>query len=244
VLFGTAFLRNDEGQIVVNADGTPARDPNNKILGKFTPDWIGGITNSVSYKGVSLSFLVDIRKGGELYSGTRSTGLETGVLIETLPGRDAEHGGLPYYQYIDAGGTTRTAQLPDHNASAPDGSTVYHDGILFNGVNADGSPNTTVSPAPTYYKTLSDIGEYNTFDATFVKLRELKLGYAIPSSLTKRIGFQSATVSLVGRNLWIIHKNVPHIDPETALRTDNAQGLESLTLPTTRSYGFNITLNF
>jgi TonB-linked SusC/RagA family outer membrane protein len=244
VLFGTAFLRNDKGQIVVNADGTPARDPNNQILGKFTPDWIGGITNSLSYKGVSLSFLIDIRKGGELYSGTRATGLETGVLIETLTGRDAEHGGLPYYQYKDAGGTTRTAQLPDHNASAPDGSTVYHDGILFNGVNADGSPNATIAPAPTYYKTLSDIGEYNTFDATFVKLRELKLGYAIPSSLTKRIGFKSATVALVGRNLWIIHKNVPHIDPETALRTDNAQGLESLTLPTTRSYGFNITLNF
>jgi TonB-linked SusC/RagA family outer membrane protein len=244
VLFGTAFLRNDNGQIVVNADGTPARDPNNKILGKFTPDWIGGITNSVSYKGVNLSFLIDIRKGGELYSGTRATGLETGVLIETLPGRDADLGGLPYYQYTDAGGTIRTAPLPDHNASAPDGSTVYHNGILFNGVNADGSPNTTIAPAPTYYKTLSDIGEYNTFDATFVKLRELKLGYAIPSSLTKRIGFQSASVALVGRNLWIIHKNVPHIDPETALRTDNAQGLESLTLPTTRSYGFNITLNF
>ena len=243
VLFGSGFQRNDKGQIVVSADGTPAIDPSNKILGRFTPDWIGGVTNSLSYKGVNLSFLVDIRKGGEIYSGTRSTGLETGVLIETLPGRDAELGGLPYYQYKD-GDVTRTAPLPDHNASAPDGSTVYHDGILFNGVNPDGSPNTTIAPAPTYYKTLSVVDEYNTFDATFVKLREVKLGYTLPSSFTQRIGFQSATVSLVGRNLWIIHKNVPHIDPETALSTGNAQGLESLTLPTTRSYGFNITLNF
>ncbi|MBT1710325.1 SusC/RagA family TonB-linked outer membrane protein [Fulvivirgaceae bacterium PWU5] len=244
VLFGSAFLRNDKGQIVVNEDGTPARDPSNKILGRFTPDWIGGINNAVSYKGVSLSFLIDVRMGGQIYSGTRSTGLETGVLIETLEGRDADHGGLPYYLYKDGNQVTRTAPLPDHNASAPDGSTVYHDGILFNGVNADGSPNTTIASAPTYYKTLSDIGEHNTFDATFVKLREIKLGYAIPSSLTRRIGFQSATVALVGRNLWIIHKDVPHIDPETALSTGNAQGLESLTLPTTRSYGFNITLNF
>lgn len=244
VLFGSAFLRNDKGQIIVGDNGTPATDPTNKILGRFTPDWIGGITNAVSYKGISLSFLVDVRMGGQIYSGTRATGLETGVLKETLYGRDQEYGGLPYYIYEDTGGNERTEQLPNHNASAPDGSTVYHDGIVFNGVNPDGTPNTTVSSAADYYKTLSNIGEYNTFDATFVKLREVKLGYTIPATLTRRIGFQSATVSLVGRNLWIIHKDAPHIDPETAFNTGNGQGLEDLQLPTTRSYGFNITLNF
>ncbi|MCD9015599.1 SusC/RagA family TonB-linked outer membrane protein [Parachryseolinea silvisoli] len=243
VLFGPGFLRNDKGQIVVSADGTPAIDPSNKVLGRFTPNWIGGINNAVSYKGISLSFLVDVRMGGQIYSGTRSTGLQTGVLAETLNGRDAEHGGLPYYFAGDDTGTTPVA-LPDHSASAPNGETVYHDGILFNGVTADGSPNTTIAPAPLYYKTLAVNGEYNTFDATFVKLREVKLGYTIPSSLTRRVGLQSATVSLVGRNLWIIHKDAPHIDPETALSTSNAQGLEDLQLPTTRSYGFNITLNF
>ncbi|MBT1686829.1 SusC/RagA family TonB-linked outer membrane protein [Dawidia soli] len=243
VLFGSGFLRNAQGQIVVSADGTPAIDPSNKVLGRFTPNWIGGINNAVSYKGVSLSFLVDVRMGGQIYSGTRSTGLQTGVLAETLNGRDAEHGGLPYYFAGDDTGTTPVA-LADHNASAPNGEIVYHDGILFNGVTADGSPNTTIAPAPLYYKTLAVNGEYNTFDATFVKLREVKLGYTIPSSLTQRVGLQSATVSLVGRNLWIIHKDAPHIDPETALSTSNAQGLEDLQLPTTRSYGFNITLNF
>jgi TonB-linked SusC/RagA family outer membrane protein len=243
VLFGSGFLRNAQGQIVVSGDGTPAIDPSNKVLGRFTPNWIGGVNNTVSYKGVSLSFLIDVRMGGQIYSGTRSTGLQTGVLAETLNGRDAEHGGLPYY-YAGDNVDTKPVALPDHNASAPDGETVYHDGILFNGVTADGSPNTTIAPAPLYYKTLSVNGEYNTFDATFVKLREVKLGYTIPSSLTHRVGLQSATVSLVGRNLWIIHKDAPHIDPETALSTSNAQGLEDLQLPTTRSYGFNITLNF
>jgi hypothetical protein len=77
-----------------------------------------------------------------------------------------------------------------------------------------------------------------------VKLRELRLGYTLPAAWTNRVGLSTASVALVGRNLWIIHKNVPHIDPETAFNTGNAQGTESLQLPTTRSLGFNVSLNF
>ena len=77
-----------------------------------------------------------------------------------------------------------------------------------------------------------------------MKLREIKLGYTVPSKWVKGIGLQSATVSVVGRNLLIIHKNVPNIDPETAFNTGNGQGLEDLTLPTVRNIGFNINLNF
>jgi hypothetical protein len=81
-------------------------------------------------------------------------------------------------------------------------------------------------------------------DASYVKLREVKLGYTFPSQWVKGLGLQSATVSLVGRNLWIIHKNVPNIDPETAFNTGNGQGLEDLTLPTVRTIGFNVNLKF
>ena len=99
-------------------------------------------------------------------------------------------------------------------------------------------------PAQQYYKSFRTIDEANVFDASYVKLREVKLGYTLPLGWIRNAGFESASVALVGRNLWIIHKEVPHIDPETAFNTGNAQGLESLTLPTTRSYGFNITLKF
>jgi hypothetical protein len=77
-----------------------------------------------------------------------------------------------------------------------------------------------------------------------VKLREVKIGYTLPSVWTQKIWIKSATVSLLGRNLWIIHKNAPHIDPESAFNTGNLQGVESLQLPTTRSYGFNVSINF
>ena len=82
------------------------------------------------------------------------------------------------------------------------------------------------------------------YDASFVKLREVRLSYNLPGLLIKKIGLQSATISVVGRNLWIIYKNVPNIDPETAFNTGNAQGLEDLTLPTVRNFGFNINLKF
>ena len=96
-LFGNAYLRNASGQIIVNADGTPAINPTKQYLGKFTPDWLGGINNSFSYKGINLSFLVDASIGGSIYSNTNRTGTYTGVLATTMPGRDAAHGGLSYY---------------------------------------------------------------------------------------------------------------------------------------------------
>jgi TonB-linked SusC/RagA family outer membrane protein len=242
-LFGPGYLRNDKGQIIVNPNGIPAIDPNNKDLGAFTPNWLGGLNNSFSYKGINLSFLIDTRVGGSIYSGSHATGVNTGVLIETLQGRDEEHGGLPYY-YPGNERSKTPVQVASHDAAAPNGEVVYHDGILFNGVTADGSPNTTISPAQQYYKSLNRNGEAHTFDASFVKLREVRLAYTLPSAWTTKVGLNSASVALIGRNLWIIHKNAPHIDPETAFNTGNGQGLEDLQLPTTRSWGFNINLNF
>ena len=242
-LFGTAYKRNDKGEILVSATGSPVYDSQNKVLGCFQPKWTGGINNSFSYKGINLSFLIDAKIGGSIYSDTYATGIYTGVLIETLQGRDAEHGGMPYYFAVNDKKTIPVA-LASGVTAGPGGEVVYSDGIIFNGVNADGSKNTTVQPAQQYYKAFNAIQESSVFDASFVKFRELKLGYTLPGKWTKGIGLSAATFSVVGRNLWIIYKKVPHIDPETAFTTGNSQGTESLTLPTTRSFGFNISLKF
>ncbi|WP_431214521.1 hypothetical protein ACQ86N_06785 [Puia sp. P3] len=84
-LFGTAFLRDAQGQVIVNDDGTPATNPNNKVLGKYTPDWLGGITNTFTYDHITLSVLIDGSFGGRQYSSTNATGAYTGVLASTLP---------------------------------------------------------------------------------------------------------------------------------------------------------------
>lgn len=241
-LFGTAFARNANGEIIVNADGTPSVDPSKKILGKYTPDWAGGITNSFTYKRVNLSVLIDAHIGGKIYSGTNSTGTETGVLASTLPGRGTENGGLSYY-YPGNEPANGLVQI-GAGAAAPGGATVYDDGIIFQGVLANGTANSKIIPASQYYKAYSNVDEAYVYNATYVKLREIKLGYNLPDQWIKSIGLQSANFSLVGRNLLIIHKNAPNIDPESAFNTGNGQGLEDLGLPTVRTIGFNLNLKF
>ena len=241
-LFGSAFLRNASGEIIVNGSGAPQTDPNQKVLGKYPADWIGGITNTFSYKKISLGVLVDASVGGSIYNGTYATGTYTGVLASTLPGRGAEFGGLSYY-YPSDDKKNGTVQLTN-GETAPNGEVVHTDGLIFDGVTADGKQNTKVLPAQAYYKSFRKIDEANIFDASYVKLREITFSYDLPKTWIRKIGLAGASVSLVGRNLLIIHKNVPDIDPETAFNNGNAQGLESLSLPTTRSYGFNINLKF
>lgn len=239
-LFGNAYLRNASGQIIVGADGTPTINPTKQYLGKFTPKWLGSINNSFTYKGINLSFLVDARIGGSIYSNTNRTGTYTGVLASTLPGRGAANGGLSYYY---PGNNTKLAAV-QVSGTAPAGATVYQDGVIFKGVKADGTPNTTILPAQSYYKGFTNVDEAFVYDASYIKLREVKLGYTFPSRWVKSVGLQAATLSIVGRNLWIIHKNVPNVDPETAFNNGNGQGLEDLTLPTVRNIGFNINLKF
>jgi TonB-linked SusC/RagA family outer membrane protein len=241
-LFGNAFLRNASGDIIVNATGAPQIDPTKRVLGKYTPDWIGGISNTFSYQGFSLGVLVDASFGGSIYNGTFATGTYTGVLASTLPGRSAEFGGLNYY-YPGNNKANGTVQLVG-GGTAPNGETVYDDGIIFKGVTADDKENQKILSAQTYYKSFRTIDEANIFDASYVKLREVRLGYNFPAKWIQSLRLVGASVSLVGRNLWIIHRNVDDIDPEVAFNTGNGQGLESLSNPTTRSYGININLKF
>ena len=238
-LFGTAFLRDAQGNIIVNDDGTPATNPTNKVLGKYTPDWLGGITNTFTYDNLSLSVLIDGSFGGRQYSSTNATGSYTGVLASTLPGRDAAHGGLSYYY---PGNDNSKTPVP--GSAGPAGEKVYDDGIIFKGITQAGKPNQAILPASQYYKTLNNFDEAWIYSSSFIKLREVRLSYALPSKWMKSIKFVGATVSLVGRNLWIIHKNIPNVDPETAFNTGNGQGLEDLSLPGTRSYGINVNFKF
>jgi hypothetical protein len=241
ILYGTAYLRDANGNIIVGANGLPKADPQNRVLGHYTPDWLGGITNTLTYKNLQLSFLIDANVGGKLYSGTNRTGNYTGVLKQTLPGRDAAHGGLSYYY---PGNLSSNGKKLLTGTSAPNGETVYDDGMIFKGVLADGTPNTTVISAQEYYKASYNISEAYIYSSTFVKFREVKLTYNVGKKLVKKIGLQDASLTLTGRNLFFIYKAVPNIDPETALNTGNGQGLESLALPTTRNYSLNLNVKF
>jgi hypothetical protein len=236
-LYGTAYQRDANGNIVVGANGLPKADPQKKVLGHYTPDYLAGVTNTLTYKNLELSFLIDASVGGEIFSGTNRTGNYTGVLAQTLEGRDAANGGLNYY-YV---GNTKTLLT---GTTAPNGAAVYDDGMIFKGVYADGTPNNKVISAQEYYKASYNISEAYIYSSTYVKLREVKLTYNLNKSLVKKLGLTGASITAASRNLLFIYKDVPNIDPESAFNTGNAQGLESLSLPSTRNFSLNVNLKF
>ncbi len=217
-IVGRAYQRDDQGRIIHNDAGLPLFD-NNVVLGNYTPDWTGSISNNVTYRNFSLGALIDIRSGGQIYSLTNAQMYGTGRHIDTLPGRS-------------------TAQF-DGNDNFLGG------GVVGDGVNESGQTNNVEVDPQVYYSHIgANISEDFVYDASYVKLRSFSVGYSLPTTVVQRVGLSAASVSIVGRNLWLIHKNTPNIDPESVINTGNAQGLEHATLPSTRSFGFDISLQF
>jgi TonB-linked SusC/RagA family outer membrane protein len=209
-LYGNPYLRDSEGRLVT-LNGLPQTDPTQRVLGHYSPDWIGGLQNKFHYGNFDFSFLLDTKQGGQIFSTTKMFGEESGVLKSSLLGR--ENG-----QTLEEGG-----------------------GLIVNGVNADGTPNTTKVTSQAYFNALFQNHEANIVSATFVKLREMRLGYNVPESVSNKFRVSQLKVALVGRNLWM-HAAAPDIDPETAFDNSNVQGIEFAGFPSARSLGFVVNV--
>lgn len=208
-LVGYRWQRDSVGHIVVGSDGLPVRNPSQQVLGNYNPDWVGGITNTISYKRFSLSFSFDGQMGGQVYSVTKWFGQYSGVLANTLVGREIDWNNPGY--------------------------------IVPNAVYANGQPDTTHVLAQDYWHNTFYAQEPGIFDATYFKLRELRVAYALPPTVTHFLGFSDASFAIVGRNLLLFARQ-PTIDPETAFDTSNRQGVENGQLPTARSIGFTMSV--
>ena len=211
------------GQIVYSANGKPVPTTERIKLGNYNPDWLGGVRNTFGFKGLQMSVLFDTRQGGKLYSHTQTVGREGGIIVETLEGR-----------------------ADGYDLSKP-GNGVVGEGVVQQG---DGSfaPNTTKLSSREWHTSYTlgrRLIEGVMYDASFTKLREITLSYSIPNRLTQRAGISNITISAVGRNLALWSK-VPHVDPETASTSGGTiiPGVESVAIPSTRSFGFNVGLNF
>ncbi|MCM4168433.1 TonB-dependent receptor P26 [Arenibacter antarcticus] len=223
--YGTIWGTNFEylnGERVIDPDnGKFVVDENPQTIGDINPDWKAGISNTLSYKNLSLSFLIDIQKGGDVFSLDTWYGYRTGVTANTAGLNEI---GNPVRDPVSAGG-----------------------GLLLNGVNPDGSPNDTrthVQDQSTAIGSKAAPHAYHVYDASFVKLREATLSYSLPKSIAERISMSNITLSAIGRNLWIIDKNIPYSDPEAGLSSGNIQGYQSGAIPTAKEYGFNLKLQF
>ena len=215
-LYGVGFERAPDGQRLYGENGLPIISSQPRILGNIQPKWIGGFQNSFSYKNFSLSALIDARIGGHIYDEGTANSRWTGQLYETGLGRE--------------------------------------EGIIGKGVKAVTAADGTVSYVPNdVIVTATQLYGYNNprnyheagiFDASYVKLRELSFGYTLPSFIAKKFKAQSAKVSLVGRNVWMIFKNTQHVDPEFDSKGGNAQGFGYGELPSSKSMGLNLSVSF
>lgn len=210
-IVGYAYKRNENGQIVYDADGYPLQSSELPVpLGSAIYKTTGGFTNDLMYKNFTLSFLFDFKYGAKIYSGTNLLYYSNGQHTKTLEGREG--------------------------------------GYIGPGVTEDNHPNTKAVLGQTYFYHITtgdhQVSEEFVYDASFIKFRSLSLGYALPQSVLKKSFIKGLNVSLVARNIAILMKHTPNIDPESNLNNTNAQGLELAGYPAVRNYGFNVNVKF
>ena len=248
-LYGLGFQRDSEGQII-HKDGLPLHTEEKVSAGSYQPDFRVGLYNSLSYKNVNLSFLIDGQVGGKIYSRSHALYATAGTIVNnddpnlpltTMEGRtiyDVSYDGAgnPLYSLEQEGGVVGpglmygpNGDLVQNNVSVPAGGagyTGYFYNYYGNGFNRDNI-------------------EAATYDATYFKLREVSIGYNLPNELVTKFGIQSASLSLIGRNLFLVSE-VPTIDPETySIRNGLfVNGFESTSIPSQRSFGLNLNLTF
>lgn len=266
---GTLYAKmakvDEQGRVLVDREGRPMNEAD-QFLTDVSPKWIGGLRNSFRYKGISASVLLDFRKGGKLWSATAHQGTRDGQTITSLEGRDDY---LFSYLILGENGEERRGFLQTNHTNNPNatqnanGSTgilvPYGDASRPKGVMAPnavfdssvtllaGQPNNAWMNPASYWMNTDANARYYLHDTSFIKLREISVGYDFSRDLLKKMGgiFQSMKVSFVGRNIAILHRNTPKgLDPEASSSLGVVQGLEKgFNLPTS-TYGFDIKVTF
>lgn len=214
----------DKGALSFDKAGNPVTDAsgalvvnNNAYLGSVNPDWSGGITNTFRYKSFSLNFLIDGQFGGYVYEDGYRWASFFGNSLATLQGRDGN--------YIPNG--------------------------LVN-IGTDAAPKYVKNTLPySPYQQYNSGGtlayyadEMSVFSRTFIKFRQVSLGYTIPKNVLAGGWVKSLTISLIARNLFFIKKKLPIFDPESSDSIGNGFGYDTGGLPTSRTYGFSLNADF
>jgi TonB-linked SusC/RagA family outer membrane protein len=212
---------NENGKIIVSATtGLPLITANTYKIGNPNPQYILGVSNAVSYKGLELSFLVDIKKGGAQYSRNIADLQRQGATAETATVERLNADGTPTKPYIFAEN---------------------------NSITTAGVANTIPITSEQYW---GNSGKYSAaegfiYNTDWVRIREASLSYTLQKNVLQNTPFGSVTVGVFGRNLFLSSPNYPHLDPEQNVSgVSNSQGLEFNALPQTKSMGFNLRVTF
>lgn len=214
-IYGTTFQRSPDGKMIVDEIGRPVATSEKVHLGNYQPDWVGGLTNKFTYGDFSLHFLIDARIGGEVYSGTDASLDATGVSTRSL-------------KYREEGVVVDGVK----EVEGENGEITYVE-------------NTSEITAQQYWGSVSGIGSEYVYDQTNIRLREASFVWNIPSTLLGDGFIKSASLGVVGRNLFFIYKEMENFDPELSYSTSTfSQGMLFNPLPSSRSIGFNLNVKF
>nr|WP_121271192.1 SusC/RagA family TonB-linked outer membrane protein [Pedobacter schmidteae] len=219
-IMGYDFVYAPDGQRVVQADGTYLKTSQLVPLGSVLPDYLFGFQNSFSYKKLRLGFLIDGRMGGSFFSQTYKVGMYSGVLDRTA-----------------ANGIRETGTIVDGVKA----NVVFHPDGTYTVTNPTKN-DTRISALNWARNEYSGPTAFSVFDASYIKLRELTLGYTF--DLKKSSAVRSVGVTLYGRNLWNIYTKSKYIDPEFTNSSGNVQGIEGGNIPVPITYGLNVSVKF
>ena len=242
---------DDKGNMIVDPNGMYKVDPNKMVrIGNAMPKLTGGITNTLSFKGFIVDATVDFRVGGYVMPTALNWMTSRGLTEESLNYMDKEHGGLSYYQKASGERVLTSA------AQGPNGEKVYNDGIVLAGIKADGSKNDYIASASDYYWTVYNWGgpqyspntRYELYikENSYVKFREITIGYRIPDHLARKIGAQRLQFSVFGRNLFYLYRTLKDMDAEqTTAGSRWFQTLNNIgTNPSTKTFGVMLRATF
>lgn len=215
-IIGYGLKRDPDGH-VIHVNGLPVKTDNEMVLGNITPDWIGSLTTRLKYRNISVSAMLSAKYGGEVFSLTTQWLRQYGLDIAT---------DVPLRQGAVVGDGVM--------AKTVNGQTIY-------------VPNNVSVPFSDYSYWFNAYGLHETaiFDASYVKLKELRLAWDVPRKVIQKIPGGRITVALVCRNLALLYSKIPHVDPETSISADNSkQGFEIFNMPSARTVTLNVTVAF
>lgn len=244
-IIGYDYQRTVNGQIILDPTTLfPMVTDDRKVLGKGTWDWTGGINNSFRYKSFTLNAIIDIKQGADLFSMTNLFAVIRGQQDITLAGRKEW---VKSEEDRQAAGKT----LAEWTSSGMISGYVPQ-GVVQDGVDGNGKPVYVQNTKPvdpniywaSFYGDDKGVATPFIYDASYIKMREITLSYTLPQNISKKINAENVSVSIVSRNPFIIHKNVPNVDPDSNYNNGNGQGFEYGSLPGRRSWGVNLNIKF
>lgn len=234
-IVGPDFKRNDAGQVLIDpSTGLPEYDKSNHVLGNASWDWTGGMTTTLSYKNLSLNAIFDVKVGADLYSMSERAAYESGKAKATLQGRDEWYRSE---EQREAAGVAKGMSnwTPTGGFIAP--------GVIDNGDGTYRPNDIKINPEDYWMSVCRNAPSMFIYDNSYIKCRELTLTYQVPTAWLHN-WVKALSVSFVARNPFIVWKNIPDIDPDSNYNNTTGMGLEYGSLPSRKSYGFNVNIKF